>query len=243
MNDAELVELRRNGHLAGHALAFFREFLKEPKQVGSVVPSSSFLKRRLVRVSALGYRTVSSEILELATGDESQVEVRLVTEAIDLQPITVTARSRSPLNEIALRGYYDRRDAGRRIGMGRFYDRGEIVKMGTRLTDVLTRVPGLRIYDMGSCKIIGLTGNPTGTARLTPSRLGSMECQPPRGICPAAVYLDGLLFKSDNVGSFDQMIPHDWIEAIEVYRRAAEMPAEFLGSGACGVVAVWTRHG
>ena len=32
-------------------------------------------------------------------------------------------------------------------------------------------------------------------------------------------------------------------QAIEAYRRPAELPAEFLGSGACGVVAIWTRRG
>lgn len=65
MNDADLVALRRNGHSAGHALAFFLEFLKEPKQVGSVVPSSSFLKRRLVRVSAVAQ---ARTVVELGPG-------------------------------------------------------------------------------------------------------------------------------------------------------------------------------
>ena len=35
------------------ALAFFLEFLRAPKQIGSVVPSSAFLERRLVRVGAV----------------------------------------------------------------------------------------------------------------------------------------------------------------------------------------------
>ena len=69
-----------------------------------------------------------------------------------------------------------------------------------------------------------------------------MECRHDR-VCAASVYLDGLLLKSSGGVSWDQMVPLDWIEAIEVYRRGSEMPAEFLGSGACGVVGIWTRHG
>ena len=36
------------------ALAFFRGFLRRPYQVGSVIPSSRFLERRLVAVGAIG---------------------------------------------------------------------------------------------------------------------------------------------------------------------------------------------
>lgn len=46
-------ERRRSASDTEKALAFFLEFLREPKQIGSVVPSSSFLKRRLIRVGAV----------------------------------------------------------------------------------------------------------------------------------------------------------------------------------------------
>jgi hypothetical protein len=33
------------------------------------------------------------------------------------------------------------------------------------------------------------------------------------------------------------------VEAIEVYRSAAEIPAQFNGNNsACGVIVIWTRH-
>jgi hypothetical protein len=60
------------------------------------------------------------------------------------------------------------------------------------------------------------------------------------------LYLDGLLL-SKNAGvplpDIDQFVPVEWVEAIEVYRRPSEIPAEFLGNAACGVVAIWTRRG
>jgi hypothetical protein len=44
-------------------------------------------------------------------------------------------------------------------------------------------------------------------------------------------------------GDIDRVVPLEWVEAIEVYRRPAEMPAEFLNDGACGAVGIWTRRG
>lgn len=184
-----------------------------------------------LRARGLGYETVTSELMELATGEEFVLEVRLAAEAIPLEPITVVARSQSSLTDIALQGYYDRRDYGRRTGIGRFYDRGEIRERGTRMTDVLRRVPGLRVItDSLRNEIITITGNSVSSLR------GS-------GICPVNLYLDGFFLPMDGFSSIDRFVPIETVEAIEVYRRPAEMPAEFLSSGACGVVAIWTRRG
>jgi hypothetical protein len=194
-----------------------------------------------VRATALGYQPVTSDLLEVGTGDEFELTIRLAPAAVPIDPITVVSRSRSSLTEIALKGYLDRRDAGRRIGMGRFLDRGEIEERGTRLTDVLRRVPGLRIVRSGACVFIAVTSNPTGTNRF--DQRASSDCRRSPTICPANIYLDGMMLAPDQSVQLDQMVPLDWVEAIEVYRRPAELPAEFLSSGACGVVALWTRRG
>jgi hypothetical protein len=196
-----------------------------------------------LRVASLGYESVTSELYELAGGSDLVLTIQLAPRAVPVQPITVVARSVTPLKEIALRGYYDRRDYGRRIGIGRFLDRAEIVQRGTKLTDVLRTVPGLRIIrDPSGCVFIATTSNPGGTNPSTPNVGDTTNCKRSMTVCPASVYLDGLNLTPDRV-SIDQLVPLDWLEAIEVYRRAAEMPAEFLGSGACGVVAIWTRRG
>jgi hypothetical protein len=70
----------------------------------------------------------------------------------------------------------------------------------------------------------------------------SDSCKP-ASVCRANVYIDGVMQSFDEAISLDQTVPMDWIEAIEVYRRAAEVPAEFLGRATCGVVAIWTRRG
>jgi hypothetical protein len=197
--------------------------------------------RYRLRASALGYGAATSELLELATGEEFELNVRLAPQALPIEPITVVGRSRSSLTDIALRGYYDRRAAGGRVGLGRFLDRADIERMGTRLSDVLARVPGLRIVRSGSCVFVAVAGNPTGTKPLTPTA-GGRTCAVPAMVCPARVYLDGMPLRHDDI-SLDQQVPLDWVEAIEAYRRPSELPAEFLGSGACGVVAIWTRRG
>ena len=198
-----------------------------------------------LRTTSIGYQAVTSDLLELMTGEDFELTVRLAVDAVPVEPITIVSRSRNSLTEIALRGYYDRRDMGRRIGIGRYLDRVEIEQKGKKLTDVLQRVPGLRIVRSNSCTYIVTTSNPGGTTSLSrPPTRTTRGCEnPPPTLCPVNVYLDGMLMKMDQSVPFDQMIPLEWIEAIEVYRRPSEMPAEFLGSGACGVVGVWTRRG
>jgi phospholipid N-methyltransferase len=45
-----------------HILAFFRGFLEKPKEVGSIIPSSRFMEKRLVRVSELQNADVAIEL-------------------------------------------------------------------------------------------------------------------------------------------------------------------------------------
>ncbi len=46
--------------------------------------------------------------------------------------------------------------------------------------------------------------------------------------------------------SLDDVVNPETVEGIEVYRTAAQVPAEFGGSGIftrCGVLVIWTRRG
>ena len=57
------------------ALAFFLEFLRAPKQIGSVVPSSPFLERRLVRIGNVARARTVGE-LGPGTGGTTQAFLR-----------------------------------------------------------------------------------------------------------------------------------------------------------------------
>src|SRR5690606_35545938 len=92
--------LRRNGDAPG---LFFRSFLEKPKEVGSVIPSSRFLERRVVRAAELERAKL---VVELGPGTggttdallrHMQPDARLV--AIEINPRLaeqVRARIRDP---------------------------------------------------------------------------------------------------------------------------------------------------
>lgn len=61
----DLAPLKRSRTTPDKALAFFQGFLREPQQVGSVIPSSRFLERRLVNISAVGQ---ARTVVELGPG-------------------------------------------------------------------------------------------------------------------------------------------------------------------------------
>ncbi len=67
-------------------------------------------------------------------------------------------------------------------------------------------------------------------------------------MCWSSVFLDGMILYR----SWSNAPPPDWskdfyvneLDAIEVYRSAAELPSEFGGTvGECGVIVLWSRRG
>jgi Carboxypeptidase regulatory-like domain len=201
-----------------------------------------------LRTNVLGYETVTSDLLELATGDILELTVRLAPNAVPLEPIVIDTRARASLAELALHGYYDRRDSGSRLGLGRFFDRGAIERRGRRLTEVLATVPGVRVLHVQNCAVPLITMGGNNAARLENDpnelvRMGISDACNPATVCRANVYVDGVQMHWNETVSIDQVVPMQWVEAIEIYRRASEVPAEFLSRANCGVVAVWTRRG
>ena len=45
-----------------HRLAFLKNFLEKPKEVGSIIPSSRFMEKRLVRIAQLEQATLAIEL-------------------------------------------------------------------------------------------------------------------------------------------------------------------------------------
>jgi hypothetical protein len=61
------------------------------------------------------------------------------------------------------------------------------------------------------------------------------------GQCRASVYVDGMLLRGDSV---DDWLISGWVGGVEVYLRAALVPAEFQRvDNTCGAVLFWTREG
>jgi hypothetical protein len=179
-----------------------------------------------IEVRRVGYAPASL-VVDLAEG--ATVNLSLVLEPLPLETVSVLADTRfSP----GMGGFEERRSHGN----GRFFTREEIEKMQARqITDVLRRVPGIRIQSgegaFGGSQT-AQTGRNTGSG-------GSR-------ICPMAYYVNGTPFPLSRDVSINHYFTPDDIAAIEVYTGPSQVPVQFnanMSTSRCGVVVIWTRIG
>ncbi len=113
------------------------------------------------------------------------------------------------------RGFYQRRETGN----GRFLTRTEMAR-SRLLSDALREVPGIDVIS-GAGGALVVSGRSTGR-------------------CPLAVFVDGSYTTIRNVDE----LTLEGIEAVEVYRGPAEIPAGFnapVYDRTCGALLVWSR--
>lgn len=84
-------------------LAFLKGFLREPKGVGSVIPSSRFLERRMVRMAGC---TEADSVVELGPGTGGTT--RAILSAMP-EPATLLAVELDPVFADVVRGFDDKR--------------------------------------------------------------------------------------------------------------------------------------
>lgn len=191
-----------------------------------------------LRVTALGYATLTTEAVAVEAGMSVTVELRLRPDAIALEPLRVVAERIEPPFM---------RDVRRRqqMGFGRLLTREELDgRFGSRLDDVL-RDAGMWIeyVPLGQLLVPLVTGRQSVRSAIAGDA------------CYSALYLNGVRQFPTLRGSgrdtvaleqafdFFQFRPQD-IEAIEIYRSRVQAPAEWADPmSECGVVAVWLRGG
>ncbi len=129
-----------------------------------------------------------------------------------LPELAVEARNSKLLSRFA---EFEKRRAS---GMGAYITRDEIKARGyMNMGDALRTIRGVKV----DCGVVECT------IHMVRATAG----------CFPAFYVDGRLARS-----FAETTAINDVQGIEVYRGAAEMPAEFTGAGAmCGVIAIWTR--
>jgi protocatechuate 3,4-dioxygenase beta subunit len=167
------------------------------------------------------------------------LEVRRIGFAPQQLPVQLASRSPTSVNvvlekpvrlldavRVSARTLYSRRgreiEERRRRGFGHFIMREELERHpSARVTDVLRRVPGVRVYP-------GPTGDLVTFA----------SAQRISGPCRPTVFLDG--HKLGSGQDLDALTTVSSLEAIEVYPRATQVPVEYWGDG-CGVIVLWTR--
>jgi hypothetical protein len=181
--------------------------------------------------SRLGYKTFTSERVEVGRDELVDMEIFLAVNAIPLEPLRVTARSQVESEFLTSVGYYDRQ----KQGIGHFLSGVQIEKRNAVvLSEVLTSVPGVKLLraDRGVTKRSEITFGRGAVAM--------RQCVP-------AVFIDGALARMGGQPRPNDLPLDDWvmprdIEAVELYHGAASAPPMFNQQAQCGVVAIWTKR-
>jgi len=169
----------------------------------------------------LGYQPFVTAIRDLPENCATwPIRLELQPVALPELPVEASRRNRS-LEQV---GFYNRQ----RIGLGTFITRDMLedrYRTSARIAEVIQQVPNIFRVDIGTNEsVLYLRMHPTFNFT-TP--------------CPAVVYVDGLFYQT----RLPRLNTSD-IEAIEIYRGAAEVPAQYGGPyAACGVAVLWTRTG
>jgi hypothetical protein len=167
----------------------------------------------MLEVRRIGF-TPQHDVVQLASSSPTSVTVSLDKPVRLLDAVRVTART-----------VYSRRlleiEQRRRRGFGHYIMRDELERNpGARVTDMLRRIPGVRIYSSATGNVVAFRG-PTLS-----------------GACRPTVYLDGLRLGVEE--NLDFLTSVSSLEAIEVYTSETQAPVEYWGRG-CGAIVMWTR--
>jgi hypothetical protein len=169
-----------------------------------------------VNVRRLGYEPRDTSV-ELVRGRMDTLFVVLMILPRELPGVNAEAYA---FSHARLADFYRHRQSG----IGHFYDRQEIEeRRATRISDILRRLPGIRITPDRSGRSVMRMGRTTGGRD-----------------CPPDYWIDGVRAAFLNV---DDIPLHD-VEALEIYKGPSGLPPEFnsrFGNPACGAVIIWTR--
>lgn len=180
-------------------------------------------------VKRLGFKQ-QEKGFKLNEGESKQVDVELegIPELLD-SVVVVEKGGNGKMAEFWAR---------RSMGNGAFITRAEIQKRNPyRMSDMLRMLSGVRVSTNGGDierPLISMGRTPIGVRTFR-------NVQTLAGDCKVSYYLDGNWVSP---GTFhpDDLTPGT-IEAMEVYRGPAEIPAKFRQrETACGLIVIWTRE-
>lgn len=190
----------------------------------------------LLVASAYGYRETSAGVFELGEDGEMTVEFNVRPEPLALDGVLV-ALDRPVFDHKLIRQGFVRR---LQRGLGHFLTPYEIERSPTLETEALfDRIPGVVV---GRGNLLAHLGDRIQMRSST------------GGLCTPAVFVDGVSapYDQDSGVSLSMLVPRDAVQAVEVYRRAAEVPVEYgvthnrsssAAAGTCGVIVFWTKSG
>jgi hypothetical protein len=176
-----------------------------------------------IRASQLAYRTIESSELTILGNDTIDVEIVIHPTALLLNPLTVTAATRIPLGARLQEEFHQRQ----RRGVGRFLGPEAVRERdGFNTSDIFSAEPGMRVRR-----------GPGGGSAVVLMR-GTF------GWCEPAVYVDGFRLRTDIDFTLDAAVSGGDVQAVEMYRRFSDVPAQFAAGGhfGCGAIVIWTTR-
>lgn len=166
-----------------------------------------------VRHVGYGEQEVS---LEAAAHQTTFVEVRVSPVPIALEPMTVLVEVRPQWLEEA--GFYERRDRG----LGQFITPDDLERQHLKsFSQIIENVHGLRLVRV-----------------CTPHCFYRVATTTSAGPCAPQFYVDGKKVWMPLLTDLNAIASAHDVAAVEVYRGASQIPAQFFGR--CGSVVVWT---
>jgi hypothetical protein len=188
---------------------------------------------------AIGFTPLRFEVT-IAGTDSVEIDFELVRSVQTLAPLKVDA-SVPRFQSATMRAFEERR----KRGFGAFFDRAKLAQLEPGpATSTLRRLGGIRLivstYPTECPGLFAASGR---------GGQGVATChnKPLPDACYLAVYVDGVQLwtpqQPDPPPNMEEYQLRDF-QAIEVYRGASELPAEYQGTGnACGAVFFWSRTG
>jgi Carboxypeptidase regulatory-like domain len=181
-----------------------------------------------------GYRPVRL-VVQLVSGDTVWANATLVLSVVELEPLTVTAEPKAP-HGIGVEAFEERR----KLGFGKFMDSLDLQRHEQlHVSDLFFRIPGIAVV------------RPPDPANHY--KHVAVTTRTNRGFaCPLQVVVDGVVMYYAQAPSawtnWERTVDLDeflmtGLQAVEIYRSAAEVPVEYGGAGAgCGAILIWTKH-
>jgi hypothetical protein len=202
-------------------------FVKVDGTIGGITDDSGRFRlelapgTHLIDIRRMGYQPRTFDIVLEADLVVAELRVALSQVVVAL-PEVVVSRDRTKLVFGDQRGFYRRQ----RIGIGHFITRDDIEQRLPRVvSEMLHPIPGVEVYQ---------SGIKDARVRMK-DRLPSCHYQD-----DPLVVLDGI---EVHAPSLDAVVPVQFVEAMEVYTTALDIPPEFSrGRAACGVIVIWTRQ-
>lgn len=183
--------------------------------------------------SAFGFKETPAGVFELGDDGEMDVEFRIAAAPMPIDGLIVSLQRPVLQHQLVKNGFVRRYTRG----LGAFLTPVAIEESAARSTaDLFRGIPGVLLQLPGG----GLNAFSGEALRLT----GTGQ------FCTPTIYMDGSRMNVEMTRDMpiEVIAPLGMVDAIEIYRRPAEIPIEYgmtasgdVPGGPCGIVVIWTK--